>query len=271
MTDAGMEPYYVYILTCRDGSLYTGIAKQPAKRLEQHNSGQGAKYTAGRRPCRLSCLEGPYPKSQALRREYRIKHLPRRKKLALIEAYNEKKEIFKGVCIMSSFARLAASRYSERRFDPHKMIDDEKLRLILEAARCAPTAHNFQPFHMTVMGPEKGRERLPEVTRSYFSAPVHILLSAVDDESWVREADGFAAAELDIGIVGAHIALQAEDLGIKSCFICAFNPELCRERFELPEGLRPIMIVALGYAGEHSKPAPAHTARKELEEICSVL
>lgn len=86
------SPYYVYMLSCSDGTLYTGIAKDPENRLAQHNNGSGAKYTRSRRPCRLSYLEKTADKSTALKREYAIKQKSRRQKLDLIRSYQDKEE-----------------------------------------------------------------------------------------------------------------------------------------------------------------------------------
>ena len=78
--------YFVYILKCRDGSLYTGIAKDVAKRLDEHNSSEkGAKYTKARRPVKLVYQEASVDRSSASKREYEIKKLNRTQKLQLIE------------------------------------------------------------------------------------------------------------------------------------------------------------------------------------------
>jgi putative endonuclease len=76
--------YFCYLLRCSDGSLYTGITTDPARRLKQHNCGQASKYTAARRPVRLVWKEKLRSRSSALRREAQIKRWPRRRKQALI-------------------------------------------------------------------------------------------------------------------------------------------------------------------------------------------
>ena len=78
--------YYVYLLRCADGTLYTGFTNDLARRLAAHNAGRGAKYTRGRRPVELVYWESFSNKSSALRREYAIKRLPRGQKLALIQS-----------------------------------------------------------------------------------------------------------------------------------------------------------------------------------------
>lgn len=75
--------WHVYIAQCSDGSLYTGIAKDVQKRIRQHNSGRGAKYTRSRRPVVLKAHWSTPSQSDALREEYRIKRLSRFEKLRL--------------------------------------------------------------------------------------------------------------------------------------------------------------------------------------------
>lgn len=77
--------WYVYILRCGDGSLYTGITVDVEKRLAAHRSGRGAKYTRGRGPLILVYCERCGTHSGALKRELAIKALPREDKEKLIE------------------------------------------------------------------------------------------------------------------------------------------------------------------------------------------
>lgn len=77
--------YYLYILRCKDKTLYTGITVDVAKRVHQHNvSKRGAKYTRSRRPVKLLFTKKFRTKSKALRMEYTIKQLSRKEKLSLI-------------------------------------------------------------------------------------------------------------------------------------------------------------------------------------------
>lgn len=75
---------YTYILECSDGSLYTGWTNDMERRLEAHNAGKGAKYTRTRCPVKLVYKETFDTKEEAMRREYAIKRLSRKKKLELI-------------------------------------------------------------------------------------------------------------------------------------------------------------------------------------------
>lgn len=76
--------YYVYILRCSDGSLYTGISNDPERRLEQHNAGKASKCTRVRRPVEMVFLEEAEDKAAALKREAAIKRLSRAEKDELI-------------------------------------------------------------------------------------------------------------------------------------------------------------------------------------------
>ncbi len=77
--------WYVYIIECKDNSLYTGITNNLSKRLEVHNSGKGAKYTKTRLPVKLVYKEIYRTKEESLKRESEIKKLKRSEKLALFD------------------------------------------------------------------------------------------------------------------------------------------------------------------------------------------
>lgn len=78
---------FVYMLRCKDGSLYTGWTNDLKHRLAMHNSGRGAKYTRGRGPLELVYSEELPDKEAALRRECAIKKLRREQKLALLQKW----------------------------------------------------------------------------------------------------------------------------------------------------------------------------------------
>ena len=75
--------HFVYIARCADGSLYTGVARNPDDRVAVHNAGKGAKYTASRLPVTLVYQERCKTLSAALKREYEIKTWSRARKEAL--------------------------------------------------------------------------------------------------------------------------------------------------------------------------------------------
>lgn len=75
---------YTYMVRCRDGSLYTGWTNHIEKRMQDHNSGRGAKYTRGRTPVELVYLEASDSKQEAMRKEAYYKRLTRGQKEAMI-------------------------------------------------------------------------------------------------------------------------------------------------------------------------------------------
>lgn len=80
-----MKQWFVYILRCSDGTLYTGMTDDVARRAQVHNAGKGAKYTRSRTPVEVVYSEECESYSAALKREYAIKGLTRQQKLNLIE------------------------------------------------------------------------------------------------------------------------------------------------------------------------------------------
>lgn len=78
--------YFVYLLRCSDGTLYTGTTNDLRRRVQQHNAGKGARYTAGRRPVDLVYVENCVSRSEALRREAALRKLSHRQKLSLSES-----------------------------------------------------------------------------------------------------------------------------------------------------------------------------------------
>jgi putative endonuclease len=85
MQNSGMDEWYVYIVRCRDGSLYTGIATDVDPRLAEHEAGRGSKYLRGRGPLKLVFKRRVGQRGRALKIEREIKELSRQKKQELIQ------------------------------------------------------------------------------------------------------------------------------------------------------------------------------------------
>ena len=88
-----MAKWHVYILRCRDGSLYTGVTKDLDSRIATHNAGKGSKYTASRRPVKIVYHEPAESKVAALKRESQIKHWTKAKKECLINNKSQQRRI----------------------------------------------------------------------------------------------------------------------------------------------------------------------------------
>jgi putative endonuclease len=76
------RPWYVYVLKCGDGTLYTGVTNDPEARLKAHRTGRGAKYTRGRAPLRVLAVPFVGTRGEALSEERRIKRMSRAQKLS---------------------------------------------------------------------------------------------------------------------------------------------------------------------------------------------
>lgn len=158
---------------------------------------------------------------------------------------------------------LMEKRFSVRKYKSDE-IEDEKLDMVLESARLAPTAVNKQPFQLIVI---KTRGREEELRRVYpaewfLEAPVVICACALPDEGWTRR-DGKNYTEVDTTIVMDHIILTATSLGLGTCWIGAFDPVAAREVLNIPEKVTPLVLTPLGYPD--IEPGPKR--RKKLEKL----
>jgi nitroreductase len=165
-----------------------------------------------------------------------------------------------------SFLSIAEARYSVRSYLDQE-VEKEKLLQVLEAGRLAPSAVNFQPVHFIVITDKEEKEKLSEsYPRGWFKdAPVIIVACGNHNESWKRK-DGKDHCDVDVAIAVDHLTLAATDLGLGTCWVCAFDAKLCHEILGLPEQLEPIVLIPLGYPkGERMTEAK----RKSIEEIVS--
>ena len=164
------------------------------------------------------------------------------------------------------FLSLAKKRYACRKYAPAK-VEQEKLDIILEAGRVAPTGANRQPQRLIVVRSQEGMERLARCTRD-FGAPCAVIVCADTGEAWTRKYDGKTISDIDASIVTDHMMLAATDLGLGSVWICRFDPTVIREEFGLPETLVPVNILAVGHpAGELKSPDRHATERIPTSEL----
>jgi len=163
------------------------------------------------------------------------------------------------------FDKLVSTRYSVRKYSSKK-VEDEKLEMILEAARKAPSAVNFQPFRLYVIRDEKMHQQIIECYhRSWVTvAPVIIVAVGLHDSAWKRNTDGKDHTDIDLAIMIDHITLQAADLGIGTCWVCNFDVEKCREVLKLRPSEEPIALIPLGYPESQDIPVKK---RKGLDEL----
>lgn len=163
------------------------------------------------------------------------------------------------------FSQLITHRYSARDFDSTP-VEKQKLEKVLEAARLAPSAVNFQPWHfLVVQDPVNLEKMFSFYQRDWIrKAPVIILACADHSQSWKRGSDGKDFADVDIAIAVDHMTLQAAELGLGTCWVCNFNAQKCAETLRLPLHIEPLVMLPLGYPAGDEIP---EKNRKSAEEI----
>ena len=168
------------------------------------------------------------------------------------------------------FATLSAARYSLRKFSDQS-VEAEKLALILESGRNAPTAHNNQPQRVFVLQSPEALEKADACTSMHFHAPVTLVVAYDPAVAWVREHDGKNHGEIDAAIAVTQMMLQAADLGLGTTYVGMFEPEKLLEAFPEMAGLMPIAMLPLGYPAENARPSRLHGDRIPTEEMVTYL
>ncbi|MBI9011818.1 MAG: nitroreductase family protein [Clostridiales bacterium] len=167
-----------------------------------------------------------------------------------------------------NFLDLAKKRYSVRKYKDQK-VEVEKLEMILEAGRVAPTGANKQPQHLIVVQEEEGLKKLGKAANT-FGAPLAILVCTNKEQAWTRPFDGFNLSHIDATIVTDHMMMQATDLNLGTVWVCYFDPKIIKEEYNLPDNLEPINILIVGYAEGEPAAADRHsTMRKPLSTTVS--
>ncbi len=150
------------------------------------------------------------------------------------------------------------TRRSTRKFRP-KPIPDEKLKMILEAGRLAPSAGNRQPWLFVVVKDHERKGTLAKAADNQtFIADAGVIVVALGDPEasprWFRQ-DPMIAVE--------HMVLAATGLGYGTCWIGAFDEEEVKRLLRIPDELKVVALLPIGFPDE----APAPRARKPLKEI----
>ena len=160
---------------------------------------------------------------------------------------------------------LAKARYSVRKF-AEKPVEEEKLQKVLAAGACAPTAKNQQPQKIYVLESEDAIGKIRGITRCAFNAPVVLMVCGCKDQAWVNPFNDRSSAEMDCSIVTTQMMLQAQELGLGTCWVCWFDTKQTKEAFNIPENEEVFALLPLGYPAESSHPSSMHDSRKALEE-----
>jgi len=174
----------------------------------------------------------------------------------------------------TAFQKIIGGRRSIRRFLPTP-VEPEKLRACLEAARIAPSAHNVQPWRFIVVDDPALKERLAAAAFSGFysgskfaaQAPVILVLLAKPGRAAVRlgaRIQGVPFYLIDMGIAGEHIALQAQELGLATCWMGWFSYRRARKALGIPREFKLVAMMPLGYAASRPRREPP---RRSYDEV----
>lgn len=167
---------------------------------------------------------------------------------------------------IQEFLKLAEERSSVRRYS-NREVSRELISQILESARIAPSAVNFQPWKFLVVTSEKTKAIIQEsYNREWFkTAPLYIVACGNHEESWHRSFDGKDHADIDVAIAVEHICMSAASAGLGTCWVCNFDAAKLKADLQLPENLEPIAIIPLGYSEGDGDVRPKK--RKDIDEI----
>lgn len=165
---------------------------------------------------------------------------------------------------MKNLLDLIKERYSVRAYT-QQPVEQEKIDYILECARLAPSAVNFQPWKFIIVESEEKRTALHACyAQEWFQqAPIYIVVCADKSISWTRRRDGHDHADIDAAVATEHICLAATEVGLGSCWVCNFRPQVVNEVLGLEGDVYPVAIVPLGYAADE----PTEKKRKAIEEL----
>lgn len=174
------------------------------------------------------------------------------------------------------FLELVSSRQSVRAFDPDRSVEKEKLERIIETARLAPSACNAQPWSFVLVDELELKNKVADATSSrvlgmnHFTkqAPVHLLLveEKVNISSgiggWIKKKD---YAQMDLGIVAAHIVLAAQAEGLGTCIVGWFDEDKIKDLLNIPSSKRVWLDIIIGYSNQPLR----KKSRKPIDKIVS--
>jgi nitroreductase len=155
-----------------------------------------------------------------------------------------------------------------------KPIPREHLKQCIEAARLSPTADNMRPWRFIILDDRELIQRLTDAVctgicrRTKFIGGAAAIVVILADLNFAVHRLGAALFGtqhylLDIGIAGEHIVLQAQELGIGTCWINLFNGKAARKVLQVPKRYKIVSLVAMGYPGENAtRDRPDHPLEK---------
>lgn len=180
-----------------------------------------------------------------------------------------------------------AKRWSGRAFDPTRHVNKDDLHTVLEAARWAPSCYNCQPWRFIVANKVQSPEVWEKVCNCIVEGNIEwaerapVLIVALADKKFPQNDGSNHWAEYDTGAAVMNLSIQAADLNLMIHQMAGFDESLCRQLFSLPENLKPMVVIAMGYQApkesipgmldeELAKREFSARTRKELQELLYV-
>lgn len=143
-------------------------------------------------------------------------------------------------------------------------IEDYKILKVLEAARISPSAKNRQEWKFIIVKNDKVKQRLlPAVKGRRFVVEAPVIIAACATEPSFIMPCGQHAYTVDLSIAMSYMILEAQELGLGTCWLGGFFEDQVKEVLEIPENVRVVAITPLGYPAEKPKEKP----RRSLKEI----
>lgn len=164
-----------------------------------------------------------------------------------------------------NFLQLACQRRSVRAYSS-ELVSEADLTYVLRAALRAPSAVNRQPWSILLLKSTQARAAAyHSYPRQWFvAAPLYLLVCSRPDEAWSRPADYKNHADIDVAILTEHICLAAADIGLGSCWVCNFNPDVLRKELSLPSEEVPVVLIPLGHPADQPG---TPTARRSISDV----
>jgi len=156
-----------------------------------------------------------------------------------------------------------SQRYSARAYKATD-VEENKLKMVLEAARLSPSASNRQDWKFIVVKNKETRKKLAKAAfEQSFIAEAPIVIIACGMEPSAMLACGQPMHTVDVSIACAYMILQAYELGLGTCWIGAFSEEEAKKILRVPEHIRVVAMTPLGYPNQ----PPSQKFRKTLDQI----
>ena len=164
------------------------------------------------------------------------------------------------------FEKVIKERYSVRKFQ-NKHLEQNDIDKIINSGHLAPTGCNFQPQRILVLNTEKSLEKLKRCTKCHFDAPCAMVICYNKNETWIRKSDGALSAPVDAAIITTHMMLEAHNIGVGTCWVMYFEPDVLKKEFNIPQYIEPVALLVMGYPHKDAKPLSLHSTYRPVDEV----